>query len=517
MKKIFTLLAIAITIASTAQVSAEFTYANDGAILDIEKQEGDEVDYLYSCGVVAEDGHGLGVINKTDISGNLQWSLVLDEPTLSQFRDIEVLSDGNLIAVGQTIEDGEEKGIFAKLNPNGEVLFIKSIDLSGTLFLINAVHQSSNGNFLILGQNNYDGILFEMDNTGQILQSKKIGTEERESFYNFTLDNEENIILVGAYSDSSLDEEEGLVVKLNENLEPIWSKLIYREMSSSGPPVVIKDCEYNGTNINMVLQVSGDDSENVQSRAVDIGVVQLSGNGEIDSETIIDLGLWENSKDIELGVNEDIIITGSSIPFSIADRFESFVLQLNSELVFTAANNYARSSNDLVFQNSTFIDENNNLVATGGEGQNGSYHMYQTHNVIGVDNCLATAIPGDFYDPEFIVEDILMETSDLEAVFGDMQYVMNEMNDDLNLVCSETLSNGTLPDQNEISLFPNPCQNSFKIDGLEHNTTMRILNVLGKELLKTDYQSGEIDMTNFPDGMYLVEVNGSQSFRLIKQ
>jgi len=311
MKKILVFLAMAISHQSSfAQVSAEFTYASDGAILDIEKQDEDEVDFLYSCGLIAEDGHGLGVINKTDISGDLQWSMVLDEPTLSQFRDIEVLSDGNLIAVGQTIEDGEEKGIIAQLNPNGEVLFMKSIDLNGTLFLINAVHQSSNGNFLILGQNNYDGILFEMDNTGQILQSKKIGTQERESFYNFTLDNEENIILVGAYSDSSLDEEEGLVVKLNENLEPIWSKLIYREMSSSGPPAVIKDCAYNGTNIKMVLQVPGDDSQNIESRAVDIGVVQLNGNGEIDSETIIDLGLWENAKDIELGVNGDIIITG---------------------------------------------------------------------------------------------------------------------------------------------------------------------------------------------------------------
>jgi len=185
--------------------------------------------------------------------------------------------------------------------------------------------------------------------------------------------------------------------------------------------------------------------------------------------------------------------------------------------VFTAANNYARSSNDLVFQNSTFIDEDNNFVATGGQGQNGFYHMYQTHNVIGVDNCLATAIPGDFYDPEFIVEDILMETSDLEAVFGDLEYVMNEINDDLNLVCSETLSNETLPDQNEVRLFPNPCQNSFQIDGLEEQTPLRILNILGEELLSTNYKSGKINMSDLPDGMYLIEVDGRQTFRLIKQ
>jgi len=516
MKKILTLSAIVIAHLSFAQVSAEFTYPNDGAILDIEKQDGDEVDFLYSCGLIAEKGLGLAVINKTDVSGNLQWSIVFNEPELAEFRDLEVLNNGDVMAVGQSFEEGEGKGIIAHLNSDGEVLSLKSISLNTTLYL-KAIRQKSNGNFLILAQNNYDGILFEMDNTGQILQSKKIGTDERESFYNFAIDNEENIIFVGAYSNSNFAEEEGLVVKLDENLELLWSKLIYREASSTETPVVVKDCEFNGINFTLVLQVPGDDSEDIQSRARDIGVLELTSEGEIASENTIDLGYWETPEDLELSESGNLFITGVNTPFSISDRFESFVLELNNDLVFTGANLYARAVNDIVFLNSTVINDENNFVATGGQGQNGSYHMYQTHNAIGVDNCLASAIQGTFYDPEFIIEDIDMETSDLEAVFGDLDYAMNDSNDDLNLVCSEFLSSGSLQDQEELSLFPNPCQNSFQIEGLEKQTHLRILNILGEELFKTNYQSGQIDMTNLPDGMYLVQVNGSQTFRLIKQ
>jgi hypothetical protein len=517
MKKILALLAIALAHQSSfAQVSAEFTYPNDGAILDIEKQVGEEVDFLYSCGLIAEEGQGLAVINKTDVSGNLQWSIVFNEPELAEFRDLEVLNNEDIMAVGQSFEEGEGKGIIAHLNSDGEVLSLKSISLNTTLYL-KAIRQKSNGNFLILAQNNYDGILFEMDNTGQILQSKKIGTDERESFYNFAIDNEENIILVGAYSDSNFAEEEGLVVKLDENLELLWSKLIYREVSSTETPVVVKDCEFNGINSTLVLQVPGDDLEDIQSRARDIGVLELTSEGEIASENIIDLGFWETPEDLELSESGNLFITGVNTPFSISDRFESFVLELNNDLEFTGANLYARAVNDIVFLNSTLINDENNFVATGGQGQNGSYHMYQTHNAIGVDNCLANAIQGTSYDPEFIIEDIDIETSDLEPEVGDLDYVMNEMNDDLNLVCSEFLSNDNLPDQEEISLFPNPCQNSFTIEGLDEKTPVRILNVLGEEFLKTDYQSGKINTSHLPDGMYLVEVNGSQTFRLIKQ
>lgn len=515
MKNLFTLLAILMALASFAQVSGEFTYANDGAILDIEQQGGDEVDFLYSCGLIYESSFPNGAINKTDVSGTLQWSLVLGEPDFSQFRDIEVLSDGNIIAVGQTTEDGEEKGIIAQLNEDGEVLSMKSIDFNGTVHL-NAVHQKSNGNLLILGQNNYDGILFEIDNTGQILQSKKIGTDERETFYNFTADDEENIILVGAYSDSNFEEEEGLVVKLNENLELQWSKLIYREISSTEAPVVVKDCEFNGSNTNLILQVPGDDSQNIQSRTFDIGVIELNSDGEIVFENTIDLGYWEWPEDLELSESGNIILTCRNYPFTIADRFESFVLELNDELGFTSANRYARDANDLVFFSSTVINDEFNFVATGGQGQNGSYRMYQTHNVIGVDNCLASAIQGTSYDPEFNIEDIFMEISDLEPEFSDLDYVMNEINDDLNLVCSEFLSSENLTDKGNVGIYPNPCHYSFQIGGLEDKTPLRILNVLGEEFLKTSYQSGKISVDEWPKGMYLVEVNGKKTFRLIK-
>lgn len=63
-------------------------------------------------------------------------------------------------------------------------------------------------------------------------------------------------------------------------------------------------------------------------------------------------------------------------------------------------------------------------------------------------------------------------------------------------------------ENNNIKLYPNPAKQNFKIEGDVHN--IKVMDVVGKEVYNNqNYQGEQIDISNWKNGVYFVQVNGS--------
>lgn len=76
--------------------------------------------------------------------------------------------------------------------------------------------------------------------------------------------------------------------------------------------------------------------------------------------------------------------------------------------------------------------------------------------------------------------------------------------------------------QSDISLYPNPAENMFFIEGLSKATTITIYDIFGKEVYHIEDAVGSlpVNISSFSSGMYLVVLNSSgyiEKRTLIKQ
>jgi len=63
-------------------------------------------------------------------------------------------------------------------------------------------------------------------------------------------------------------------------------------------------------------------------------------------------------------------------------------------------------------------------------------------------------------------------------------------------------------DINTIKIYPNPANNKITVDAKEV-TGIKIFDVLGKEIIST--KEKEIDVSNFNDGVYFIQVQTKQN------
>ena len=83
----------------------------------------------------------------------------------------------------------------------------------------------------------------------------------------------------------------------------------------------------------------------------------------------------------------------------------------------------------------------------------------------------------------------------------------------LNNPCSVGV--GNLED-NKFSIYPNPSNGIFNMDGLTKTSTVNIFNSFGK-LLSVEINSSEIDLSSQPNGIYLVNIQDSNGSFLSKK
>jgi hypothetical protein len=491
----------------------EMIYSRDASLIDIKRVDYFEVDFLYSCGLIFENTLWVGVVNKTDISGNLYWSKRIEiQNSYLNIESLEIVTEGELFAVGTYSSTEGQFGVFMSLDGQGEILMAKSVETPGGSGL-GAVSKHPNGNYIVFGGS---GIL-EFDGLGNIITARRLETENSIGLRSMTIDENGDILVVGSYNDSELGTIGGLLVKLNDNLDIIWSKQVLRTVDLTPTPVTARDCANDGEFDAIVLDVTGDDYLEIASRELDIAAIKIDGMGDIVSETILDLGFGEFVTDVKISESGDLFLTGDIAPFTIFDPVQSYVLQLDPSLAVVNANNYASASFNLSLRSSAIIDDIPNYVASVGQTNTPQgYRGYQTHNLIGVDACTASAIDVTSYDPGFVLEDIELEMVDFEVTISDLVYDISDANNNLTVICDGVLSDRSPDTAGEPEIYPNPCVDYFEIEGLTQPSRIRVKDVLGRTVSDIDYFNGRVDTKQWPAGMYLVEIDGHQTYRVIK-
>lgn len=145
----------------------------------------------------------IGVLVKTDLSGNYLWDKRYGGTGTDIFRDMILLNDGNLMVTGETGSDdgdfpnslGEDDIIMAKFDTNGDLIFFKRA--GGTDFDRARKIIESNGRIYIAGEswsndidfsnNNglIDSFVGEIDTDGNVIWLKNYGTPTFNSFRTF--------------------------------------------------------------------------------------------------------------------------------------------------------------------------------------------------------------------------------------------------------------------------------------------------------------------------------------------
>lgn len=103
-----------------------------------------------------------GLITKTDAQGNFLWARSLSGPGNEIIRNITIDQQGDIIILGefesganfsgtQLSNDGEADGFLAKLNPDGGIIWVKSIS-NENYAGFNEVNVDANGNIYALGE-----------------------------------------------------------------------------------------------------------------------------------------------------------------------------------------------------------------------------------------------------------------------------------------------------------------------------------------------------------------------------
>ncbi len=73
-------------------------------------------------------------------------------------------------------------------------------------------------------------------------------------------------------------------------------------------------------------------------------------------------------------------------------------------------------------------------------------------------------------------------------------------------------------DQSKYTIFPNPSNGYFQLKGFTENSdiTVKIYNSLGEIILREQKYNEQIDLSNQPDGIYFIEVNGNNQIHTIR-
>lgn len=510
MKNTLLSLSLIVSISAFSQNFTEFIYNGNAALHDVEKAEYFEVDFLYSSGFVIQNSMAIPLINKTDISGNLYWSKKIEIPdSQAMAGDLCVVSEDEIYILCFGL---------MRMNGDGDIVFHKSIESTSSLNL-RTIAKTPDNHLLVCGNPNDDVILLKFDTAGNLVNHVRLGTDRDEIIRDISVDQDGNIVLVGASAPPFTNvNTKGLIMKLDQDLNLLWSKTIHRESDQDDDYFSnASSCVNNGTNTILVMEATGDIQPEVESSWQDIGIVNLNSLGEIESENMIDIGLYEQPTDLLRSSEGDLTVTGTV--FTSPDEFySSFVLSLDAQFQPIAANHHFKDSEDLLMYSSAIITENPTRIATVGETTiNQNYKALQTHHSVESGLCSAYEMTPTAYEPDFIIEDIAMETYEQELVISDLKFEVTNAFSGISANCSATLSDGLSSGSDEISLFPNPCNQNFQISGIDQLTPIRLTDVRGKIIKEISYRTGLIDISDLSQGIYLVEVPGEKFLRLIKQ
>lgn len=240
----------------------------------------DSNDGGYIVGGAGNDNYGY--IGKYDSSFNLMWNSNYSKLSISEFTDIALDKDDNVIAIGYSSdEDSTFFSIIKKYDTEGNLLWEKE----SSQMYFQALQIVDDG-YVIIGNytktnNDTDAFILKYDKVGNIVWQSNFGGNYRDSFKDIEAVNDEYIVL--GYSGSDLEGldmscTDSFLIKYNDAGKIIWktSRAGYGYEEDDG-----YFCESNNTIHNFNITKNGDILV-----VGNMGILTFSMDGNIKNEKL---------------------------------------------------------------------------------------------------------------------------------------------------------------------------------------------------------------------------------------
>lgn len=470
-------------------------------------------------------------------SGELIWSTYYGGEGSESLKDVVVLNDGSIIAVGYTDSENNiatpgsyqpsklapQAGFIAKFDSDGQMLWATYLSGIGGDF-ISGVCKADSGGVIVTGLTQspgmatanafqtekaglVDGFIAKYSENGQQLWYTYFGGEEFDEIYTAEADSGNNIVFIGytngseglASPDASQETGTGkslILGKLDINGDRIWSTYIsgnederYADLTMGSDNEIILTARTSSTaGISTPESYQTENSSGTNTQFI----AKYSAQGE---------KLWATylgEFDLTYGYG-DINYSNASIYFSGMGTSESQPLVIGDN-PFQPQNNGANTNTENRFDAilvkltengypewGTFFggDQNevSNLIAPLGEGGN-------------------FVIGGMTYSPDFYSS----EASWQENISGGSDYYLAMFSDET--ITSQTEIKNPRPD---VRIYPNPSKQNIRIDwNTEYGrkSEIRILNTIGKTVYRNpNYRPNTILATNLRSGLYMILIH----------
>lgn len=213
---------------------------------------------------ITASGNLVAVIIKTDPEGNILWSKDFGLGTVrtfDYFDSVKETPEGDFIMAGTTrsFSSGNvEDGWLVKVDPNGNELWNRSFG-DFDLDFLSSVTVSKDGGYIAVGSSRpYGAALFnawavKTDSEGNLLWEQRYFEGFDSSFYSIMQTSDGNYIVSGSMGSIpngsveatfSVDGYDGVLLKINENGDKLWSQTFDSYYSSSFNSIAGSDGNY---------------------------------------------------------------------------------------------------------------------------------------------------------------------------------------------------------------------------------------------------------------------------------
>jgi hypothetical protein len=470
-------------------------------------------------------GYGMYLV-KYDVSGNIQWARGIDSVYNSMtdyFMDIAIDMSGNIYFAGSYITPSlikyDSAGNVLWSRDNDGLNFSIDIDASNNVYVAGSFRAPVTfGNYTLHNSDTvanpqlYDIFIVKYDELGNVLWAKSEGSLGQEEFACIKIDDNGNIFLSGRYgysetitfgtytltnsdSNNTYYGYDVFIVKYDNNGNILWAK---------GEGAI----GYNsGERINGLATDS-------QGNIYAIGQFNTPSI-TFDSTTLL------NVDDQASGTSYDAFIVkydpqGTLIwVISIGDNG----MELGDDIITDAYDNVYITgiySNSITFGETTL--PNNNFGATKifvakyDLDGNVLWANYSGGTCYAWTGEIAADDIGNVYVTGFFSENSIIFGSDTLYDDTGRDMFLAKLNPNNLTVATENIN-----DINDYLIYPNPSNGIFNIKTLGHLETIEIYNSMG-ELLFITKNSNQINLQNYPEGLYLARINRKKKcYKLISE
>jgi hypothetical protein len=442
-------------------------------------------------------------LTNIDDSGNIIWNKVFGTENSNGYV---VYPFHNKIYLGGNNSNSGGNAELSCVDQTGNLLFTKEFDLGGNEDIVSISHIDNE--LILMGNTNAFGNLFDllfikMDTLGNVLISKKIGTNFSEEAYRILKCNDDSgFLIIGSTTENNTD---ALIIKVNPNGEVLWN---YRyggleaEILSDGIELENGNFVFTGTSFSFG-NVSNDG---------DIWILSTDNLGNvIYSKNFGQFGT-DRGKRIIKADKDSYFITGETWSYG-NEKSNAFILGINSA---GNATHFETFGGNLFDYGVSILHNSDNTVTVAGYTTSfgfGSSDFFICKKELESDHCYANTfeVMNNITEPLKTVYPI----SD-SAVTIIQNLIVQESSNffQSDAICDSNLSVAENAFNTDFLIFPNPVLNALTIQSLNESNPIIEVNcydLLGKLILQQKQIANEImvNLEEFSAGVYTLRITTS--------